>query len=70
MFSPLHTVSRNHISSKKKFFFLINRNHGLKKYSIHYSPDNLFVVFNVTNIKSPDAPKIGVEKIFSADYDP
>ncbi|XP_046631758.1 trypsin-1-like [Daphnia pulicaria] len=35
---------------------------------MYITSDNLFIVFNTTNMKLPDAANIGVEKIFSANY--
>ncbi|KAI9551581.1 trypsin [Daphnia sinensis] len=35
---------------------------------MYITSDNLFVVFNTTNMKHPDVPNIGVEKIFTANY--
>lgn len=37
---------------------------------MYITSENLFVVFNTTNMKLPDVPNIGVEKIFSANYSP
>lgn len=35
-----------------------------------FSAENLLVVFNTTDIQLSNAPKITVDKIFCADYNP
>ncbi len=58
----IHHVRLFFEQQKKKIYIFF-------QYFYFYSPENLFVVLNATNMKLPDAPKIGVDKIFAADYD-